>query len=52
MTFDLTGAAISRAVMGDGPGGVIPPVVIASLVAASWALRLPRAPPGAAAERP
>ncbi len=41
MMFDLTGAAISRAVVGDGAGGVIPPLVVASLVVASWTLHLP-----------
>ena len=41
MMFDLTGAAISRAVMGDGAAGVIPPLVFASLVVASCALRSP-----------
>ena len=39
MMFDLTGAAISRAVAGDGAAGVAPPLIIASLVVASWALR-------------
>jgi hypothetical protein len=39
MIFDLTGAAISRGIVGDGASGVAPPLVIASLVAASWALR-------------
>jgi hypothetical protein len=39
MIFDLTGAAISRAVVGDGALGVIPPLVIAGLVIASWGLR-------------
>ena len=39
MMFDLTGAAVSRGVMGDGAVGVIPPLVVASLVLASWALR-------------
>lgn len=37
MIFDVTGAAISRAVMGDGAGGVIPPLVLGALVVASWA---------------
>ena len=41
MMFDLTGAAISRGVMGDGPAGVVPPLVLASLVLASWLLRAP-----------
>jgi uncharacterized membrane protein YphA (DoxX/SURF4 family) len=39
MIFDLTGAAISRAVSGDGVGGIVPPLAIAVLVMASWALR-------------
>jgi uncharacterized membrane protein YphA (DoxX/SURF4 family) len=39
MMFDLTGAAISRAVVGDGAAGVIPPLIVASLVVASWLLR-------------
>ncbi len=39
MTFDVTGAAISRAVVGDGVAGVLPPLLVASLVVASWALR-------------
>ena len=39
MMFDLTGAAISRAAVGDGAAGVIPPLIIASLVVASWGLR-------------
>jgi len=39
MIFDLTGAAISRAVSGDGVLTVIEPLLIGALVAASWALR-------------
>lgn len=39
MIFDLTGAAISRGVVGDGAAGVFPPLIVASLVVASWALR-------------
>ena len=39
MMFDLTGAAISRAVMGDGATGAMPPLMLAMLVAGSWALR-------------
>ena len=38
MMFDLTGAAISRGVSGDG-AGVVPPLIVACLVVASWALR-------------
>jgi uncharacterized membrane protein YphA (DoxX/SURF4 family) len=39
MMFDLSGAAISRGVSGDGLAGVVPPVIVAALVVASWALR-------------
>ena len=39
MIFDLTGAALSRAVSGDGAGGIVPPLAIAVLVIVSWALR-------------
>lgn len=39
MMFDLTGAAISRAVSGDGAPGVLPPLAIAALTVASWAMR-------------
>jgi hypothetical protein len=39
MIFDLTGAAISRSVVGDGAAGVLPPLVVAALAVASWALR-------------
>lgn len=39
MIFDLTGAAISRAVSGDGAAGIAAPLAIATLVIASWALR-------------
>jgi uncharacterized membrane protein YphA (DoxX/SURF4 family) len=39
MMFDLSGAAISREVSGDGAAGVVPPVILAALVVASWALR-------------
>jgi hypothetical protein len=39
MIFDLTGAATSRAVMGDGVPMVIVPLAIAGVVLASWALR-------------
>lgn len=37
--FDLTGAAVSHAAVGDPPGNVIAPLVILALTAASWALR-------------
>ena len=39
MMFDLTGASISRAVSGDGVGGIVPPLVISAVVIISWALR-------------
>jgi uncharacterized membrane protein YphA (DoxX/SURF4 family) len=39
MIFDLSGALVSRAVMGDGAVKVIVPFVIGCLVATSWALR-------------
>jgi uncharacterized membrane protein YphA (DoxX/SURF4 family) len=39
MMFDLSGAAISRGVSGDGAAGVVPPMIVAALVVASWALR-------------
>jgi uncharacterized membrane protein YphA (DoxX/SURF4 family) len=37
--FDLTAAAISRAVVGDSAGDVAAPLVFLALVLASWALR-------------
>jgi len=39
MIFDLTGAAIARAVVGDGAAGIVPPLLVAALVLASWRLR-------------
>ena len=39
MMFDVTGAAMSRIVMGDGAAGAIPPLILCGLVVASWALR-------------
>lgn len=39
MIFDLSGAAISRGVSGDGVAGVVPPLLVAALVVASWASR-------------
>ncbi len=39
MIFDLSGAAISRGVSGDGAAGVLPPMIVAALVVASWAIR-------------
>ena len=41
MVFDLTGAAISRTVMGDDALMVVVPLVIAVAVGLSWALRPP-----------
>ncbi len=37
--FDLSGAAISHAAIGDGPRDVIVPLVLAALAVASWSLR-------------
>jgi uncharacterized membrane protein YphA (DoxX/SURF4 family) len=37
--FDLTGAAVSHALMGDSPSDVVVPVVLTGLALASWALR-------------
>ncbi len=39
MIFDLTGAAISRGVAGDGPAMVLVPVALCGVVLASWLLR-------------
>lgn len=39
MIFDLTGAAISRAAMGDGAVMVSIPLLIAAVVITSWTLR-------------
>jgi uncharacterized membrane protein len=39
MFFDLSGAAISHATVGDAAGKVLVPVILAGLMAASWALR-------------
>lgn len=39
MFFDLSGAAVSRAVMGDGAVMVVAPLVLAAVVWASWATR-------------
>ncbi len=41
MIFDLTGAAISRAVLGDGLAAVLIPLGIGAVVVASWATRPP-----------
>jgi uncharacterized membrane protein YphA (DoxX/SURF4 family) len=37
--FDLTGAAATRAFVGDGAVDILAPLVFLALVAASWALR-------------
>lgn len=39
MIFDLTGAAASRAALGDSVQMIVVPLVIAGLVLTSWALR-------------
>lgn len=39
MVFDLTGAAVSHAAVGDPMTNVVVPLVLLMLVAASWALR-------------
>lgn len=39
MIFDLTGAAISRTVMRDGPVMTVIPLLIAGVAVASWSLR-------------
>lgn len=39
MIFDISGAVVSRAVMGDGAMKVIVPCIVGCLVVASWALR-------------
>jgi hypothetical protein len=39
MIFDLTGAAVSRAVLGDGMAIVLVPLGVAVLVLTSWAVR-------------
>jgi uncharacterized membrane protein YphA (DoxX/SURF4 family) len=39
MLFDLTGAAASRALSGDGIGTVAVPLAIAGIVLVSWVLR-------------
>ena len=41
MTFDLTGAAASRAATHDAPGAIIAPLVILAFVLISWRFRLP-----------
>lgn len=39
LVFDATGAALSRAAMGDGAVKIIAPLVITALVLLSWKLR-------------
>jgi hypothetical protein len=39
MVFDLTGASLSRAIVGDGTVMIVVPLVIAVVVGTSWALR-------------
>jgi hypothetical protein len=39
MIFDTTGAAISRAVVGDNAAKIVAPLVVASIVILSWSLR-------------
>lgn len=39
MFFDLTGAAISHAAVGDPAGQVLTPVILLGVVLTSWALR-------------
>jgi hypothetical protein len=39
MIFDLTGASASHVASGDGAFHIVTPLVLAALVAASWALR-------------
>jgi len=39
MTFDVTGASISRAVMGDSDIKIIAPLLVAAIALLSWRLR-------------
>jgi uncharacterized membrane protein YphA (DoxX/SURF4 family) len=39
--FEMTGAAASLAARGDDAGTIIPPLIVAVLAVASWALRPP-----------
>lgn len=39
MVFDLTGAVVSHAAVGDAIGQLVPPVVLLGVLAMSWALR-------------
>ncbi|HET9930494.1 MAG TPA: DoxX family protein [Polyangiaceae bacterium] len=39
MVFDLTGAAVSHAAVGDSAGNILTPIVLLGVVFASWALR-------------
>jgi uncharacterized membrane protein YphA (DoxX/SURF4 family) len=45
MTFDLTGAAASRAATHDAPATIIAPLVILAFVLVSWRFRPARYPP-------
>ena len=42
MMFDIAGAVVSRAVVGDGVSAFAAPVAIAAVVIGSWLLRPPR----------
>jgi uncharacterized membrane protein YphA (DoxX/SURF4 family) len=44
--FDLTGAAATRAFVGDGVADIVAPLAFLALVAASWALQPARRAPG------
>lgn len=39
MVFDLTGAAVSHAAVGDPAANLVAPIVLLGILAASWALR-------------
>jgi uncharacterized membrane protein YphA (DoxX/SURF4 family) len=41
IVIDLTGASVAHAVMGDGAGNIVAPLLFTAVVAASWALRPP-----------
>ncbi len=45
--FDLLGAVVSHAAVGDGAGDIIPPIVIAVIGAGSYVLRPESRRPGA-----
>jgi uncharacterized membrane protein YphA (DoxX/SURF4 family) len=50
--FDLTGAAATRAFVGDGAADILAPLVFLALVMASWALSPARWTPPAARVKP